>query len=176
MEMDDISLFLLENFPSDMKVLGESKFKTPRCSDDKIPIIILPECVTSGISTFKDKKYLHVDFKIDQKEKFYEITSWVQNLSHKQLYPLINVLDNVVKMKIKLPTEFSIVNIDGSQSQTSYFNASNGSTIRCAVEITCVWETNENIGLSFQMVQCKIIRNKQCLIQVIDEDPNYIPF
>ena len=77
-------------------------------------------------------------------------------------------------MKVKLPTDFSIINTDGSE--TNYFHSSNGSTIRCAVEIPCLWESNENIGLSFQMVQCKIIKNRHCLIQAIDEDPNYVPF
>ena len=58
--MQYIYPFLLENFPSDMKALGESKFKTPRCHDDKIPIIVLPEGVTNRISTFNGKKYLHI--------------------------------------------------------------------------------------------------------------------
>jgi hypothetical protein len=172
--MQDISLFLLENFPSDMKALGESKFKTPRCNDEKVPIIILPECITNGISTFKDKQYLHIDFPSSDKNKFLEIISWVQSLSSKPLYPLINDLDGIIQMKVKLPNEFSVINTDGSEA--NYFHSTNGSTIRCAVEIPCVWETNENIGISFQMVQCKIIKNQQCLIQTIDENPNYVPF
>lgn len=173
--MQDISVFLLENFPSDMKSLGESKFKTPRCNDDKVPILILPECITKGISTFKDKQYLHIDFPSSEKFKFSQIISWVRSLSDKPLYPLINELDDgVIQMKVKLPSEFSIINTDGSE--TNYFNSSNGSTIKCAVEMPCVWETKENIGISFQMVQCKIINNQKCLIQDMDEDPNYVPF
>lgn len=172
---DDFSLFLLEKFPSDMKALGESKFKTPRCNDDKVPILILPECKTNGISTFKDKQYLNIDFPYSEKCKFSEITSWVRSLSDKPLYPLINDLDDgVIQMKVKLPPDFSVINTDGSE--TNYFHSSNGSTIRCAVEIPCVWETKENIGISFQMVQCKIIKNQKCLIQDMDEDPNYVPF
>ena len=171
----DISIFLLENFPSDMKALGESKFRTPRCDDDKIPIIVLPEGVTNGISTFKDKKYLNIDFQSSEKIKFSKITSWIQSLSDKPLYPLINDLDDgAFQMKIKLPAEFSVINTDGSE--TNYFHSSNGSTIKCAIELPCLWETNTNIGISFQMVQCKIIKNQQCLIQVMDEDPNYVPF
>jgi|APSaa5957512622_1039677.scaffolds.fasta_scaffold01410_14 hypothetical protein len=173
--MQDISLFLLENFPSDMKALGESKFKTPRCNDEKIPIIVLPEGVTNGISTFKDKQYLHIDFQSSEKNKFSKITSWIQSLSDKPLYPLINDLDDgAFQMKIKLPAEFSVINTDGSE--TNYFHSSNGSTIECAIELPCVWETNTNIGISFQMIQCKIIKNQQCLIQAMDEDPNYVPF
>ena len=172
--MQDISLFLLEDFPDDLKALGESKFKTPRCNDDKIPIIILPECVTNGISTFKDKQYLNVEFPSFEKDKFSKITSWIQSLSSKPLYPLITDLDNSIQMKIKLPSEFSIINTDGSE--TNQFHSTNGSTIRCAVEIPCLWETNENIGISCQMVQCKIIKNQQCMIQAMDEDPNYVPF
>jgi len=173
-KMQDISLFLLEDFPDDLKALGESKFKTPRCNDDKIPIIILPECVTNGISTFKDKQYLNVEFPSFEKDKFSKITSWIQSLSSKSLYPLITDSDNSIQMKIKLPSEFSIINIDGSE--TNQFHSTNGSTIRCAIEIPCLWETNENIGISCQMVQCKIIRNQQCMIQAMDEDPNYVPF
>ena len=94
--MQDVSVFLLENFPSDMKALGESKFKTPRCIDDKIPVIVLPECVINGISTFKDKQYLHIDFQSPEKYKFSKITSWVQSLSDKPIYPLINDLDDGV--------------------------------------------------------------------------------
>jgi hypothetical protein len=173
--MQDVSVFLLENFPSDMKALGESKFKTPRCIDDKIPVIVLPECVINGISTFKDKQYLHIDFQSPEKYKFSKITSWVQSLSDKPIYPLINDLDDgVFQIKVKLPAEFSIINTDGSE--TNYFHSSNGSTIKCAIELPCVWETNANIGVSFQMVQCKIIKNQQCLIQAMDEDPNYVPF
>lgn len=173
--MQDISLFLLENFPSDMKALGESKFKTPRCHDDKIPIIVLPEGVTNGISTFKDKQYLHIDFQLSEKYKFSKITSWIQSLSDKPLYPLINDLENgVFQVKIKLPAEFSVIDTDGTEK--TYFHSSNGSTIKCAIELPCVWETNTNIGISLQMVQCKIIKNQQCLIQAIDEDPNYVPF
>jgi len=54
--MQDIELFLLEDFPSNLKLLGESKFRTPRSIDDKVPIIVLPECATNGISTFRDKR------------------------------------------------------------------------------------------------------------------------
>jgi len=173
--MQDISLFLLENFPNDMKALGDSKFRTPRCHDDKIPIIVLPECVFNRISTFKDKQYLHIDFQPPEKSKFSKIISWVQSLSSKPLYAFLNDLDDgVFQMKVKLPAEFSIINTDGSE--TNYFRSSNGSTITCAIELPCVWETNTNIGISFQLLQCKIIKNQQCLIQAMDEDPNYVPF
>lgn len=172
--MQDMSLFLVENFPDDMKLIGESKFKTPRCSDDKVPIIVLPECTTSGISTFKDKQYLHIDFKHSEKYKFDKLISWIKKLSTKTLYPLLTDLDGFFQMKIKLPTDFSIINADGTE--TNKFHSSSGSTIICAVELSCLWETNTNIGLSIQMVQCKILKNQQCLIQVIDEDPAYIPF
>ncbi len=172
--MQDIELFLLEDFPSNLKLLGESKFRTPRCIDDKVPIIVLPECATNGISTFRDKRYLNIEFPISDKEKFFKISSWVKNLSVKQIYPFITDLDDVLQMKIKLPTDFSVINTDGSE--TNCFHSSNGSTIRCAVEIPCLWETNENIGLSFQMIQCKILKNQQCLIQAIDENSNYVPF
>jgi len=172
---DDISIFLIEDFPSGLKALGESKFKTPRCSDDKVPIIILPECTTNGISTFKDKQYLNIDFPYYEKDKFSELTSWVKSLSSKPLYPFINDSGlGLIQMKVKLPHQFSIVNTDGSE--TNYFHSTNGSVIRCAVEMPCVWESNENIGVSFQMVQCKIIQNQQCLIQSMDEDPDYVPF
>lgn len=172
--MQDISLFLVENFPSDLKLIGESKFKTPRCIDDTVPIIILPECVTNGTSTFKEKQYLHIDFPVSEKEKFCKLNSWMQSISSKPIYQFMNGLNDVFQMKVKVPNDCSIINTDGSE--TNHFHSSNGCTIRCAVEIPCVWESNENIGLSFQMVQCKIIRNQQCLIQSIDEDPNYVPF
>lgn len=172
--MEDIELFLVEDFPSDLKLLGDSKFKTPRCVDDKVPVIVLPECLTSGVSTFKDKNYLHIDFKTSEKEKFVKITSWIKSLSSKPIYPFITELDDVLQMKIKLASEFSVINTDGSE--TNCFHSSNGSVIRCAVEIPCLWENNENIGLSFQMVQCKVLKNQQCLIQPVDENPTYVPF
>ena len=172
--MQDLSLFLVENFPNDIKLIGNYKFKTPRCIDDKIPIVILPECITSGISTFKDKRYLHIEFDSSEKYKFDKLINWMKSVSNKTLYPLLNDLNGVLQMKIKLPNDFSIINVDGSE--TNQFHSSSGSTIRCAVELPCLWETNENIGLSVQMVQCKILKNQRCLIQVIDEDPNYIPF
>jgi hypothetical protein len=172
--MQDVSIFLVENLPDDLKLIGESKFKTPRCTDEKIPIVVFPECTTSGISTFKDKQYLHVDFKYSEKYKFDKLISWMKSLSQKTLYPLIIELDDFFQVKIKLPNDFSVINVDGSES--NQFHSSNGSTIKCAVELSCLWETNENIGLSIQMVQCKILKNQQCLIQMIDEDQDYIPF
>ena len=169
--MQDINPFLIENFPDNIKLHGDSKFKTPRCDDEKVPIIVLPECVTTGISVFGTKEYLHVSYAPEERSKFEKITAWVQSVSSKPLYPIITDFKNKIQMKIRLPSEYSVLDIDGSEKD---LKLSVGLTLQCAVEIPCLWETDDNVGLSFQMVQCKI--KPSCMIQQMDEDPEYVPF
>ena len=172
--MQDISLFLLEDFPDNLILLGESKFKTPRCCDNKIPIIVLPECCTTGVSTFRDKNYLHLEFSINEKYKFDKVFSWIKCISSKPLHPFITESEDKIEMKVKLPIRVSVINIDGSETNT--YLSSNASVIRCAVQIACLWENDSNVGISLQVVQCKIMNNKQCMIQPMDEYPDYVPF
>lgn len=174
----DIVSYLVEEFPENLKLLGSSKFRTPRCSDDKIPIIILPECTANGLSNFKDKSYLHVIFAAEDVDCFSKMINWVKSNSEKTFYPLIHEIDGKTIMKIKVPTDFSVVNVDGSHEANGshWLTRSNGTVIRCAVEIPCVWENAENVGISLQLVQCKVIEEITCKIENIDEYPIYIPF
>lgn len=172
--MDDLHVFLVEDFPQNLRLFGESKFRTPRCPDERLPIAVLPECVTNGLATFRDKNYLQVRLPRDAACKFDGVTRWIAEVSSKPLHPFLTEADGELHMKIKLPHEFSVLNVDGSES--TRLHSSDGSTVRCAVELPCLWETDDSVGLSFQMVQCKIIKNRECMIQHLDEDPQYVPF
>lgn len=170
MNNDDIDINFIENLPH-LKLWGSSKFKTPRCINEKIPILVLPECNTIGISTFKDKTYLNVSFEKEKIKCFQKIIDWVSSTSSKPLYPFIT--DD--QMKIKLPPDMiSVINVDGTESTS--FSPPIGCLLRCAVELTCVWENSSHVGISFQLVQCKILRCAKCLISQMDENPEYIPF
>lgn len=172
---EDIEVFLVENFPESLKLHGDSKFKTPRCCDEKIPIIVLPECRTEGLSYFNDKTYLQLIFDTEQTTCFDKLTKWLHDkASGKPIFPVLNERDGNFYLRIRIPDEISVINIDGRESST--FKAIIGSIIQCAVEIPLVWENSEQMGISFQLVQCKIIEQKRCMIQNIEEDPPYIPF
>ncbi len=172
--MENFHVCLVEDFPTDLLLFGDSKFRTPRCQDEKVPILVLPQCVTNGLSTFRDKTYLHLTFPLADRCKFDRVMSWLEQASSKTLHPFLTEEGGGVHMKIKLPPDVSVLNVDGSE--TSHFQSSDGSTIRCAVEIPCLWETDDRFGLTFQMVQCKIMREKECMIEIVDENPQYVPF
>jgi hypothetical protein len=174
--MEHCNIFNLEYFPDELTVHGDSKFKTPRSYNEKVPIIILPQCIVNCVSTFRHKKYLEIFFGIHEMHKFEKITNWIRSQSCKPLYEFLNESNNKIKMKIRLPEHFSFIDDNGSEVEK--INFSSGSIIRCAVEIPCLWENENNIGLSFQMVQCKVVKeaineeaiNKEtsCMIQNFD--------
>jgi hypothetical protein len=163
--MEDLCVFSLTEFPENIRLIGDSKFKTPRLEYEKVPIIILPEGFHDGISMFGEKKFLNISFSLDKKNNFEKIKRWMNNISEnvmKQVYPFIHEFEGFISMKVKLPSEFSVIDMDGLE--TSSFHASYGSKIRCVVEIPCVWENCDNVGLSIQMVQCKVLESKKCMI------------
>ena len=181
--MENINLFELQDFPDDMKLYGSSKFRTPRCVDERVPIIVLPECTTCGVSTWGNKSYLQVTFSKEQASKFDKITNWLQKEAEaanedgiaKSIHPIIQEVDcDKFQARIKLPEVFSVINSDGTESNC--FHSTHGATMRCAVEMHCLWENKDSIGLSLQMLQCKITQHQKCLIQPMHEYPDYVPF
>ena len=181
--MENINLFELQNFPNDMKLYGSSKFRTPRCVDDRVPIIVLPEGTTCGVNTWGNKSYLQVTFSKEEASKFDKITNWLQKEAEaaneggiaKLIHPILQEIDcDKFQVRIKLPEVFSVINSDGTESNS--FHSTHGATMRCAVEMPCLWENKESIGLSLQMIQCKITQHQKCLIQPMHEDPEYVPF
>tara|TARA_Y100001936_G_scaffold249718_1_gene300736 strand:- start:809 stop:1336 length:528 start_codon:yes stop_codon:yes gene_type:complete len=175
--MENFHLFELNNFP-ELQLYGNTKFKTPRCLDDKVPILVLPEGVTNGLITFGNKNYLQVVFDADVACEFETINTWLSKQNDennkKLIHPILNQIEDKFQMKIRLPETFSVINFDGSE--TSNFHSTIGAAMRCAVEMPCLWENNESIGLSFQMIQCKITKPPKCLISQLVEEPDYIPY
>lgn len=177
--MENINVFFVEDFPDNVKLFGDSKFKTPRCAEEKIPVMVLPECITNGTSAFKEKKYLHIAFDTHSVKKFETMQSWLDDLSEKPLHPLFHQLsESQYSMKIKVPDSFSVIGVDGSESAS--FSSYSGAKIRCAVEIPFVWENDVAIGITLQLVQVKILCPTKCLITPMDEDLSnnisYIPY
>ncbi len=169
---DDFEVFPVHEFPLDMKLYGSDKFKTPRTANDKVPIIVLPDSVSRGMTAFGDKQYLTLAF--EDAEPFRNMLVWMSSIieTTKPMFELLRISSDGVsyEMRVRIPNEYGVIDMDGKPAHRLH-SFTEGSVLRCAIDIPCLWESATEYGLSAQLVQAKIIKsNSMCRILPMDDD------
>lgn len=164
--VDDFEIFEVCDFPLSMKLYGADKFKTPRTQDERVPILVLPECVSRGVTTFGDKSYLTLTF--EDAEPFRNLLIWMTSIleTEKSMFQLIRISNDGVsyEMRIRLSDVYSVIDKNGMPAHRLH-SLCEGSVLRCAVDIPCLWESATEYGLSAHLVQAKIMKsNSVCQI------------
>lgn len=175
---------------STFQLVGRGKFKTPRCNDMSIPIVVTPEMRVNCIESFKDK--IVVSCSTAFKKSFRGMSDWLASLNDTLECNTIVEHGDAFFMKFKVASlqELYITDMDGVFLPTAEEIMSlTGKQIVCAIELPCLWESKTQYGLAMNLIEVKILTSAPCLINddledihadrhtiALDIQPAYVPF
>lgn len=177
---------------SSLQLIGSGKFKTPRCHDMTIPILILSNAKVMNIQILSDANVSALlSCAICKKDacNFYE---WLLSIDTERNL-VVSEEDDAIILKLRI-TSFDDVNfLDKSLSPMSTQDAIrslnlNGTFVKCALELPCVWFTDASYGLTLNLIEAIILTNGSMPVCLISDDdnvdhpvsliiePSYVPF
>jgi len=175
---------------STFQLVGTGKFKTPRCNDMTIPIVLTPEMRVNSIESFKEKIVISCSTKF--KNSFRGMSEWLASLNDTLTCNTIVAHGDVFLMKFKVSSlqELHITDMHGVILSTAEEIMSlTGKDIVCAIELPCLWQSDTQYGLAMNLIEAKILTSAPCLISddlediyadrhtiALDIQPAYIPF
>ena len=177
---------------SSLQLIGSGKFKTPRCHDMTIPILILSSAKVINIQLLSDANVSASLSCAICKKDAYDFYEWLLSIDTERNLMVSEEHDAII-LKIRI-TSFDDVNfIDKNLSPMSTQDAIrslnlNGTFVKCALELPCMWFTDTSYGLTLNLIEANILTDGSmpvCLIS--DEDhvdhpvsliiePSYVPF
>jgi hypothetical protein len=177
---------------SSFQLLGSGKFKTPRCHDMTIPILIVSKARVMSIQLLSDANVsASLSCAICKKDawSFYE---WLLSVDTERNL-MVHEEDDAVILKIRITSFDDVTFRDNNVSSMSTQDAIrllnlNGTFIKCALELPCMWFMDASYGLTLNLIEANILTDNSmpvCLIS--DEDnvdhpvslniePSYVPF
>lgn len=194
---DSIFSFLkiedIEN--SSLQLIGSGKYKTPRCRDMTIPILILSKAKVKNIQLLSDSNVsAYLSCAISKKDVciFYQ---WLLSVdADKNL--MTSEEDDAIILKIRV-ISFNAVNFfdrSGSPMNTQEAVRSlnlHNTFVNCALELPCMWFTEASYGLTLNLIEAIILTDDRMPVCLISDDdcidhidhpvsliiePSYVPF
>lgn len=187
------SFLKIENIENNcLQLIGSGKFKTPRCHDMTIPILLLSNAKVTNIQFLSDANIsasLSCALRKKDASNFYQ---WLLSVDvDKSL--MISEEDDAIILKIRITSfdDVHFVNRNGSsinpQEAVRLLNF-NHTFVNCVVELPCMWFTEASYGLTLNLIEASILTHSQipvCLISDYDSidhpvslnfEPSYVPF
>jgi hypothetical protein len=177
---------------SSLQLIGSGKFKTPRCHDMTIPILILSKAKVINIQLLPDANVSALlSCAICKKHacSFYE---WLVSID-KNKNLAISEEDDAIILKIRITSFDDVRFLDKNLSPMSTQDVIrslnlNGTFLSCALELPCMWFADASYGLTLNLIEANILTDGNmsvCLISdedVVDHpvslmiEPSYVPF
>lgn len=180
MKLSDFHVCLCKDFPStqDLRMHGEERFKMPRFSEERIPLVVLPPAVSTGIKSVYGKELLGLEFESDA--DFRGMTEWANTLSGtdetrsntdtdgQQILTLCET--GKFYLGVRVPEHVSFLDCDGVCVKFAPWLLQSGVRVQCVVEIPVCWRKGDKHGICLQLVQCKILSGPPvCMVDPVLE-------
>jgi hypothetical protein len=169
--MEDLCLFTCDELP-ELMLCGSGKFRTPRLTDGRVPVLVLPpDGVLKDIPSFGAKAYAIVEYKDDS--VFSALVEWCESQCEKPMHEFMTRTPVGCTLRLKLPAQFCVRTHEGSLASDpiSALAMAIGTPLACAVEMPFLWENANAFGLTLQLVECQVATPpRPCLIVPLGED------